>query len=71
MSRHNLFFAPEQEIANAVQRGRLPVVKNVCPIDHKTERANVGELIRDLEAQYPGLPDKIIGAMQKGKLAGW
>lgn len=66
-----LIFAPEQEILKAVQRCNLPVVKNVCPIDHKTERANVDGLIRELEAQYPGLSNKIIGAMQKGQLAGW
>ena len=66
-----LIFAPEQEILNAVNRQQLPVVKNVCPIDHKTERANVDGIVRDLEAMYPGLSNKIIAAMQKGELAGW
>ncbi len=66
-----LVFAPEQEILKAVNRQNLPIVKNVCPIDHKTERANVDDLVRDLEAMYPGLPNKIISAMQKGELAGW
>lgn len=66
-----LILAPEKEILNAVERSGLPVVKNVCPIDHKTERANVDELVHDLEQQYPGLPQKVIGAMQKQGLAGW
>lgn len=66
-----LILAPEQEILRAVERAGLPVVKNVCPIDHKTERANVDELVRELEQQYPGLPQKVIGAMQKQGLAGW
>lgn len=66
-----LIFAPEQEILNAVNRAGLPVVKNVCPIDHKTERASVDELVRELEQQYPGLPQKVIGAMQKLGLADW
>lgn len=66
-----LVFAPEHEILNAVNRQHLPVVKNVCPIDHKTERANVDGIVRDLEAMYPGLSNKIIAAMQKGELAGW
>ena len=66
-----LIFAPEQEILNAVNRQHLPVVKNVCPIDHKTERANVDGIVRDLEAMYPGLSNKVIAAMQKGELAGW
>lgn len=66
-----LILAPEQEILRAVERADLPVVKNVCPIDHKTERANVDELVRELEQQYPGLPQKVIGAMQKQGLAGW
>ena len=66
-----LVFAPEQEILKAVNRQNLPIVKNVCPIDHKTERANVDGIVRDLEAMYPGLSNKIIAAMQKGELAGW
>ena len=28
-------------------------------------------IVRDLEAMYPGLSNKIIAAMQKGELAGW
>lgn len=66
-----LVFTPEQEIINAVNRQGLPVVKSECPIDHKTERAGVDALVKELEEQYPGLRQKIIGAIQKGELAGW
>jgi hypothetical protein len=70
-ARYAVSALAEQEILKAVHRQQLPIVKNVCPIDHKTERANVDALVRDLEAMYPGLPNKIISAMQKGELAGW
>ena len=66
-----LIFAPEQEIRNAVERAGLPIVKNPCSIDHMTERARVDELVKELEAQYPGLSQKTIGALQKGHIAGW
>lgn len=66
-----LIFAPEQEIANAVARAGLPIVKSSCPIDHKTERANIDALVSDLEQQYPGLSQKILGALQKGNIADW
>ncbi len=66
-----LIFAPEQEIERAVHRCGLPVVKNVCPIDHTTERAKVDDLIKELEKDYPGLSQKTIGALQKSGLSGW
>lgn len=66
-----LIFAPEREIESAVKRQGLPVVKNACPIDHATERARVDALVKELEQQYPGLPQKTLGALQKAGLSGW
>ena len=40
-----LLFMEEREVASAVKRLKLPVVKNVCPVDKTTERAYYKELI--------------------------
>lgn len=66
-----LIFLYERDIENASNRLELPVVKSKCPADKITERQNVKLLIKQLEAQYPCLRQKIIGAMQSGDISGW
>lgn len=66
-----LVFAPEREIANAVRRAGLPVVKNPCPVDGCTERQWTKEFLSDLEKTHPGVTKRLFGSLRKGHVSNW
>lgn len=66
-----LIFAREKEIARAVRRCRLPVVKSACPADGCTRREEMKSLIASLSGEYGDAAEKITGAMQRAGLSGW
>ena len=66
-----LIFCDEQEIERVIRKEGLPVVKSACPADENTAREDTKRLIADLEKTYPALRQKLIGAMERGKISGW
>lgn len=66
-----MIFIDERKIASAAARCGLPVVKSGCPVDGHTHRQQVAELIDNLSMQYGSLSDRLVGALQKGKINGW
>ena len=66
-----LLYCGEGMLRNAAQRGRLPVVFNPCPADGATKRQEIKELIRALDGRYPGLKNRVFGAMQNLPLPEW
>ena len=66
-----LVLTKENMVESAVRRLKLPIVKSRCPSDKCSERQTVKLLIKELENDYPALREKIISAMQKGKISGW
>ena len=41
-----LLFCPESEIINAIKKYKLPITKSKCPVDGKTNRQTMKELIK-------------------------
>lgn len=66
-----LLYLPEQAVAHFAQRYQLPVVHNTCPADKHTKREEIKDLVFELNGRYPGLKDKVFGAMQRYPLANW
>lgn len=66
-----LAFTPEKEIASAVRRLELPVVKSVCPADGETNRQRTKEFLRERERTDPGFTYRLFGAMRRAGLDGW
>ncbi len=62
---------PEHEIAKAVRRARLPVVKSTCPKDGASRRQEVKEFLLQQEKADPGLKERMLTALQKAHLSGW
>lgn len=77
MSRKNIYlirpmvFAEERQVASAVRRYNLPIVKSKCPADGCTNRESTKQLIRQLEQSYPDLKTKVLGAMHRAGFGGW
>jgi tRNA(Ile)-lysidine synthase TilS/MesJ len=64
-------FVLEKDISSAVKRNCLPVVKSKCPADKVTERQQTKELLNELNEKYPGIHERIVGALEKGHISNW
>ena len=62
---------PESKIKSAVKRQELPIVKSCCPADGTTSREDTKQLLSDLNKQYRGIKERIVGAMRRGDIDGW
>ncbi|MBR2636159.1 MAG: tRNA 2-thiocytidine biosynthesis protein TtcA [Oscillospiraceae bacterium] len=66
-----LVFAPEHEIASAVRKAELPIVKSQCPVDGATTREWTKNWLREMEKEHRGITHRIFGAMKRGNITGW
>ncbi len=66
-----LMFINEADIVGFKNAMQLPVVKNLCPADGVTKRQYVKELIKSLNAENPGVRQRIFTAILDGNLEGW
>ena len=66
-----LIYTREADIRSLVKKENLPVVKSPCPEDGNTDRAEIKNVIRELEINHRGLKKRIITAMEKRWLDGW
>lgn len=66
-----LIYVREREVTAAAERLNLPVVKSGCPANENTKREEIKMLINELSARYGDIPERIIGAMQRGNIDRW
>lgn len=66
-----LIYTREADIRSLVKKENLPVVKSPCPEDGNTDRAEIKNVIRELEINHRGLKKRIITALEKRGLDGW
>ncbi len=63
-----LILVPEKDIRYFVGKNELPIFKNPCPADGKTQREEVKQLLAALDKKHKGLKHRIFIAAQKGGL---
>lgn len=66
-----LVYVREREVTAAAERLNLPVVESKCPANEHTKREDVKILLQELSKQYGDVPEKIVGAMQRGSIDRW
>ncbi len=66
-----LIYVREREAVAATQRLQLPVVESKCPANGLTKREDVKNLLQTLSDTYGDVPERIIGAMQRGNIDRW
>ncbi len=66
-----LIFCSESEVSSFAYKYNLPIQKSTCPIDGKTERQKVKQLIENLELLYPDLKTKVMTAIKNLDLNHW
>ena len=66
-----MLYIPEQAVRHFAEKYELPVVRNACPADKHTKREEIKALVYELNGRYPGLKDKLFGAIQRYPLNNW
>ena len=66
-----LIYVPESDIRGFVKKQNLPVVKSPCPVDGKTKREDMKQLIYSLQKDIPKVQEHLFGAIQRSTLNGW
>lgn len=56
-------YVPEEIIAGCAKDNQLPIVNAPCPIDGKTSRQDIKELIKELSKKFPDLHEKLLHAI--------
>ena len=66
-----MLYVRESLVRSVAKRLDVPVVENLCPADGNTKRQEIKEYLRELNGKYPGIHNKIFGAIQRLPLPGW
>lgn len=56
-------YLQEREIAGAVRRNGIPVVKNPCPVNGNTKRQLIKDYLSALQKDIPDIKDNLLGAI--------
>jgi tRNA(Ile)-lysidine synthase TilS/MesJ len=56
-------YLQERDIAGAVRRLDLPIVKNPCPVDKNTNRQLIKDYLYKLQKDIPDIRDNLLGAV--------
>jgi len=59
-----LLYVEEKQIESFVNSQGLKSIKNPCPADGYTKRQEVSELLRDIEARFPGSRKRILKSIE-------
>ena len=66
-----LLYLRESIVSGAARRFNMPVIENPCPADGNTKRQEIKELLCELNQKYPGIRERIFGAITRLPLPGW
>ncbi|MGL4694676.1 tRNA 2-thiocytidine biosynthesis TtcA family protein [Enterococcus larvae] len=61
-----LIYLQERDIIRLVKREELPVIFNPCPVDKKTKREEIKQLVSSLSQSYPDIREKFVMGMEQG-----
>lgn len=60
-----LIYVREAEIIGYINKYNINVIKSPCPVNGKTKRSQINQLLNQLNKDYPGIRAKIFHGMQK------
>lgn len=58
-----MVYIEEASIKNIVNKYNFPVIHNPCPVDKKTRREDMKNLIFELNGRIPGFKNNLFGAL--------
>ena len=66
-----LIYMNESDVLGFVNKYDVPVVKSPCPVDKKTKREFVKEIVKDINKETPGVRNRMFAAIKDSNIKGW
>ena len=66
-----LIYVNEADVICFVNKYELPVVKSPCPVDGYTKREYIKNLLKKINADAPGVKNRMFTAICNGNMKGW
>lgn len=66
-----LMLVEEAQVRGFCRRYQIPVMKSGCPVDGKTKRAYVKELLAQIQRAHPGAKERMFHAITEGNIPDW
>lgn len=66
-----LIYAPEKYIKNFANKNNVPIMPKVCPMDGKSKREDMKDLIFTLQKDIPRIRANLYGAIKRSNIKGW
>ncbi|MCR4865634.1 MAG: tRNA 2-thiocytidine(32) synthetase TtcA [Lachnospiraceae bacterium] len=66
-----LIYMNEADVVGFIRRYNIPVVKSPCPVDKKTKRECVHQLVKELNKDIPSVRNRMFTAITDSELPGW
>lgn len=64
-------YMKEADVIGFVKANNIPVLKSTCPVDGYTKRQFVKDKLTDLNAEAPGVYDRMFTAICNSNIKGW
>ena len=59
-----LIYLEQETVKELALLGKVPVIKNPCPVNGKTKREEMKQVIRELKNRYPDVTQKMLTALK-------
>ena len=66
-----LIYVPEKDVLGFARREGLPVVKSTCPVDGKTTREDIKNLVKEYGLKFDHFEDRTFNAIKRSPIEGW
>ena len=66
-----LMYVPEVDVIGFKNHYNLPIVKNPCAFDGKTQRQYAKDLLQQLNKDHPGVKNRLFTAILNGNIQDW
>ncbi len=66
-----LIYVPERDVIGFAKKENLPVVKNKCPVDGKTTREDIKNMVKELSLKYDHFEERTFNAIKRSDIEGW
>ena len=64
-------YTPEKEIKRFIKTENIEILPKVCPMDGKTQRQKMKDLLLTLDRENHGTKKRIFGAIERGNVSGF
>ena len=66
-----LIYMNESDVVGFVNKYDVPVVKSPCPVDKKTKREYVKDIVKKINKETPGVRNRMFAAIKDSNIKGW